>query len=273
MVKIKIPSTAITGNKTGILTSPLNKLWRAKILLNRATSGMPQNPGDNTKLPKASPTTNQSFQEANKKEAFLREAQRHKDEDTPLSVETKRTINNQIIIINTNTQPYTKIEIQGKPMEVEVVPDSNWAAVKSIGRNNPFMMYLGGEDTITLDISWFSTQKDRKDVINKCKLLESWSRADGYTASPPVLHISWGSSNLFKDQTFVLTSAKYSLSNFQNSYRTNWDKKKPSDIVDLGLLPNCAVQKLVFKKITSSNTRHEEIISRNELKNTKGVIL
>lgn len=273
MVKVKIPSTAITGNKTSILTSPLNKLWRAKILLNRKTSGMPQNAGDQTKMPKSSPVTNKSFQEDAKEFAFLKEAQRHQTEDTKLVTPYNRTVNNQIIIINTHTQPYTKVEIQGKPSEVEVVPDSNWATVKSIGRNNPFMIYTGGEDTITIDVSWFSTQKDRKDVINKCKLLESWSRSDGYTASPPVLHISWGSSNLFKGQTFVLTSAKYSLSNFQNSYNPSGSRRNLSEIIDLGLLPNCAVQKLIFKKTTGSNTTHEEIISRNELKNTQGVIL
>lgn len=274
MVKIKIPSTAITGNKTGILTSPLNKLWRVKILLNRATSGMPQNAGDTPIKPKISPPANERWQEATKEEAFLKAKQRHEQDDTPLATSPKKSVNNQIIILNINTQPYTKVEIQGKPFEVDVSPDSNWATVKSMGRNNPFMMYTGGEDTISFDISWFSVQSDRKDVINKCRLLESWTRADGYKASPPLLNISWGSANLFKDQTFVLVSAKYTLTNFQNAHRKDYDRRgSGEELVDLGLLPNCAIQKLVFKKVTVDNTTHEQIISRNDLKTTGGVIL
>lgn len=274
MVKIKIPSTAVTGNKTGILNGPLNKLWRAKILLNRKLSGMPQNKGDvPKKIGRISPPINEHFQEINRLKLINEAELRHRIEDTPLAPQLKRTIHNQIIIINPNTSPYTKIEIQGKPGEIEISPDSNWASVKSMGRNNPFMMYLGGEDTVSFEISWFSTQKDRQDVINKCKLLESWSRADGYTSSPPILYISWGSANIFRDQAFVLVSAKYTLTNFQNSCRSNFDRRKPGNPIDLGLLPNCAVQKLVFKKVTSNNTTHDEIISRNALKTTNGVTL
>lgn len=275
MAYLKIPSTGITvsGNVTEVLTSPLNKLWRAKILLNRSTSGMPQNEGYTQGMPKVSPPTNKEFQDAKKEENFLAESSRHTNEDTPLSSIPKRQYNNQIIIINPNTSPYTKIIIQGMPSEVEVNPESNWAVVKSMGRNNPFMFYTGGEDIISFDISWYSVQKDREDVLNKCRLLESWTRANGYKSSPPILYISWGSSNLFKNDTFVLTSAKYTLSNFQNATRSTRGKYTGSgDQLDLKLLPNCAIQHLVFKKVTSDNVTHEQIISKEKIANTKGII-
>lgn len=275
MAYIKIPSTGITlsGNVTEVLTSPLNKLWRAKILLNRKTSGMPQSDPYTKGMPKVSPPTNKEFQDAKKEEDFLAESSRHLNEDTPLSKIPKRQYNNQIILINPNTSPYTKIVIQGMPTEVEVSPESNWAAVKSMGRNNPFMFYTGGEDTISFDISWYSVQKDREDVLNKCKLLESWTRANGYKASPPTLFISWGSSNLFKNDTFVLTSAKYTLTNFQNATRATRGKYTGNgEQIDLKLLPNCAIQHLVFKKVTPDNSTHEQIIPKERLLNTKGII-
>lgn len=275
MAYVKVPSTGITtnGNVTEVLTSPLNKLWRAKILLNRKISGMPQSDPYTIGMPKVSPPTNQEFQDAKKEENFLAESSRHLNEDTPLSKVPKRQYNNQIIIINPNTSPYTKLIIQGMPSEVEVNPESNWAVVKSMGRNNPFMFYTGGEDSISFDISWYSVQSDREDVLNKCKLLESWTRADGYKASPPTLLISWGSSNLFKNDTFVLTSAKYTLTNFQNATKATRGKYTGSgEQVDLKLLPNCAIQHLIFKKVTSDNSTHEQIIPKERLSNTKGII-
>lgn len=273
MAKIKIPSTALTGNNTNVFTGPLNNLWRAKILLNRATSGMPQNTGDKTPVGKNSPYINQHYQEITKNKYRLDSTNRHKQEDTPLSVAQERKINNQIIIINPNTSPYTKIIIQGMPGELEINPESNWATVKSMGRNNPFMFYTGGEDTISFDISWYSVQSDREDVINKCRLLESWTKADGYKASPPTLYLSWGNSDIFKDDTFILASAKYTLSNFQNAARTTWARNKSTQQIDLKLLPNCAVQHLVFKKVTMDNTTHEMIIPKSKLEKTNGVIL
>lgn len=272
--KIKIPSTAITGNSTDILTSPLNKLWRAKILLNRTLSTMPQNKGD---VPKnsfpLSPPMNEDIQNSRREYYKAQSELRHKSEDTHLISLPEKTVSNKIIIINPNTSPYTKIIIQGMPSEIDVNPESNWATVKSVGRNNPFMMYTGGEDTISFDISWYSNQKDRKDVINKCRLLESWTRSDGYTAAPPVLLISWGNSNLFKDDSFILTSARYTLSNFQNSYLESGSRRKGGNVIDIGLLPNCAVQKLIFKRVTSVNRTHENIISKDNLLKTDGVIL
>lgn len=273
MARIKLPSTALTGNSTDVFTSPLNKLWRAKILLNRVTSGMPQNKGDKIPVSKISPFINEHYQEINRNKWLLDSENRHKQEDTPLSVAQERQINNQIIIINPNTSPYTKIIIQGMPSELDINPESSWATVKSMGRNNSFMFYTGGEDTISFDISWYSVQSDREDVINKCKLLESWTRADGYKAAPPTLYISWGNSDLFKDDTFILSSAKYTLSNFQNAARTTWNRDKNTQQIDLKLLPNCAVQNLVFKKVTLDNTTHERIIPKSKLEKTNGVIV
>lgn len=273
MAKIKIPSTALTGNSTDVFTSPLNKLWRAKILLNRTTSGMPQNKVDLTPTSNLSPVVNEKIQNSNKDRWLSESINTHKQNDTPLSVSQERNIHNQIIIINPNTSPYTKIIIQGMPSELDINPESSWATVKSMGRNNPFMFYTGGEDTISFDISWYSVQSDREDVINKCRLLESWTRADGYKSSPPTLYISWGNSELFKDDTFILSSAKYTLSNFQNAARTTWSRNKNTQQVDLKLLPNCAVQHLIFKKVTLDNTTHERIIPKSKLEKTNGVIV
>ena len=63
---------------------------------------------------------------------------------------------NNIIIINDNVSPPISIVIQNRPNEVNINPQTNWVSIMSMGRNNPFMMYTGGEDTISFDISWYS---------------------------------------------------------------------------------------------------------------------
>ena len=270
MAKIKIPTTHISGNSEalGLLTGPLNKLWRAKILVNRKTSGMAQEEGYSTNRIKESPSEVKVRRKSDR-EFIVNRGPAHIDK--PLKPETKRTVKNEIIIINPNTTPPTSLYIQGKPSSIDVSSEATWAAVKSMGRNNPFMMYTGGEDTISIEISWFSVDSDRTDVINKCRLLESWAKADGYKSSPPNLYISWGSSNLFADDTFILTSANYELSNFQNAYRSSPRATANPTFVDLGALPNHATQKLVFKRVSSINRTHENIVSREKLEKTSGI--
>lgn len=183
---------------------------------------------------------------------------------------------NEIIIVNDNISPYVSLVIQNRPNELRITPQSTWVNIVSAGRNNPFMMYTGGEDTVSFDISWYASDPShREEVIAKCKLLESWTRADGYRSSPPVLQIIWGQSNIFKDQRFILESASYILTHFQDKARQYQKKSDGSDpygeIQDLKLYPNYATQSLTFKKVTAGNTSHSDIIDLNALKGIKGI--
>lgn len=180
--------------------------------------------------------------------------------------EVRKSVRNQIIIVNYNVSPYMAIAIQGTPEKIEVEPISDWVAIKSMGRNNPFMMYTGGEDVIKFDIDWFVYRdQTRNEVIRKCKLLESWTRADGYRNAPPILKIKWGNSGIYDNDLFVLTSANYHLSNFQNSYYKKLDNNT-GEVVDLKLLPHCATQELVFKRVSQTNRTHLDIISEEEIR-------
>ena len=285
----------------GVFTSPLNKLWRAKILLNRATSPMPK--GEARVISKVNDIQNQHYA----RESSLSLAQA-KDpwtcrkrasmttgvdinfpvDHTEFNTKTEELITsdilqNQIIIFNYNVSPYQAIRLQNRPDSIDVNPQSNWVAVKSMGRNNPFMMYTGGEDTISLEISWFANDaQNRQEVVTKCRLLESWTRADGYVASPPVLKIKWGTSGLFDNDTFILESAPYRLYNMQSAARASryqhneWGSRNLAigeEAVNLGLVPQCATQTLTFKRVTAENRTHAQIVSVEELQKTKGILI
>ena len=272
---------------------PINKLQRVKILLNRSTSTMAkveeplplsvtpskttwQNELDRQKTNPvmlargtSTLTKDEGHPNGDGTTTFLK--QRKESVDTPITAKSGRTvptISNKVYLVNVSSSPYQKVIVQGLPAEIEYNPESTWSSVRSIGRNNPFYIFTGSEDTVSFEISWYADDENsREDVINKCKLLESWSKADGYVKAPPLIEIIWGNSKIFEGQSFILHSAKYKISNFQNSFR----KKNSKDIVDARLLPNTASQSLVFKRVTSENLRSQSILSKEKINNTKGI--
>lgn len=286
-----------------IFQSPLNKIWRALILTNRATSSMSR--AESNKLGKAYDSQNAHV--AREDSYSLAQTQNEwyqniiaakiiginpdkviKARSVDYTIANKFTselIKNDIVIANLNVSPAISLVIQNRPDRLRVEPAATWAAVKSMGRNNPFYFYTGGEDTITFDISWYSVDADhRDDVVNKCRLLESWTRADGYSASPPTLRIQWGNSGLFEDDLFILAAAPYELTHFQNASRMmrRYDNDPDtgqritntvSQPYNLKLLPNCATQTLTFKRVTKNNRTWEEIIPASKLQYTPGVII
>lgn len=287
-----------------IFQSPLNKLWRALILINRATSPMAK--AEPNKLGKVYDAQNAHV--ARKGSYSLAQTQSEwyqniiaaktaginsdkvlKAKSVDYTIANKFTselIKNDIVIANLNVSPAISLVIQNRPDRLRVEPAATWAAVKSMGRNNPFYFYTGGEDTITFDISWYSVDEvHRDDVVNKCRLLESWARADGYSASPPTLRIQWGNSGLFEDDLFILAAAPYELTHFQNASRMRWRRydnypdtgqritNTVSRPYNLKLLPNCATQTLTFKRVTKNNRTWEEIIPASKLQYTPGVII
>lgn len=205
---------------------------------------------------------------------------------------------NEIIIMNVSTDPYICLTLQNRPPEIDIDPQPIWVEVRSMARNTPFMMYTGSTDTIQFDISWYSNQPNkRNDVITKCKLLETWSKSNGYYSAPPILKIKWGSSEIFRDYYFVLYSAKYTLSNFQDScvndvnsgfvYDNNGialEYNRPTSqgratgdnlegnlqYRDLGLYPATAVQHLIFKRVSDTNITHNMILNPNWLNGIEG---
>lgn len=180
---------------------------------------------------------------------------------------------NTVAIVSPFTSPYKAIVLQCRPDEVQINPTGTWVAVPSMGRNNPFRMYTGGDDSITFDISWYCNDPDNRDeVVTKCRLLESWSKADGYTASPPILQIIWGSGDIYKNDFFILESASYKLSHFQNVAKRSTPGGE-TEYLNLKLYPNYATQSLVFKRVSGINRTWNDIVSIEALKKTKDIMI
>lgn len=316
-------------------TGPVQKAWRARILTNRAMSGLPKS---GSLTPNFSKTIDsitsgdivnnfvsdlvgiKSGPRADKvksqRESDISESKtgnpRYRSNYTNKGVPNHREINisessmspvvswldskddwlsrysdsiakgNKVIIFNINQSPYQYIELQNRPTSLDFRGETTWAVIKSMGRNLPMYHYTSAEDVIQMNISWYCNDPDNPaEVINKCRLLEAWSKANGYQSAPPVLKISWGAGNdLFYSHHYILTSATYTLSNFTAGSRSR-NRNKPdlnTNTTQKYLYPYSATQELVFKRVSDHNLTHSEIYITGPGKNgrfpvskTKGI--
>lgn len=226
-----------------------------------------------SKSEKESPDAQKIEARRSQRDSFIPAGKNYIEERFKALEGISRARQNDIFIINTSVSPYIAIKLQNRPDEIRFDGKSNWAAVASMGRNNPFMMYTGGEDSFTIDVSWFANDPaHREEVIYKCKLLDSWTKANGYLAAPPVLRIDWGTSGLFDNEMYILESAHYTLTHFQDrAMRPGQQDYYKRDIQDLKLYPNCATQTLVFKKVIPTNTTHEDLVPSVKLEGIQGI--
>ena len=295
---------------TDITTSELNKLWRAKILLDRATR--PAKTGGKASItpeaklhknniradrgvnPKTGITESSIRVDVNKAAREVEEQQKElqRKETTVYFVEDNTPLeerkikydkrNNEsltkkrIQIYNISSDPITYLELQTYPEKVSFQGESTWAVINSMGRNTPMYHFTGAESIIQLNISWYCDDPaNPADVLAKCKLLEAWSKGNGYISAPPILKLNWGDSELFKDELFILTAATYELSNWRGSVK-QYDRKTkelvlPKGYVDTNLLPAMATQELIFRRVSATNLTHGDIISQELLNKTKGI--
>lgn len=293
-----------------ITTSELNKLWRAKILLDRATR--PAKTGGKASItpeaklhknniradrgvnPKTGIIESSIRVDVNKAAREVEEQQKElqRKETTVYFVEDNTPLeerkikydkrNNEsltkkrIQIYNISSDPITYLELQTYPEKVSFQGESTWAVINSMGRNTPMYHFTGAESIIQLNISWYCDDPaNPADVIAKCKLLEAWSKGNGYISAPPILKLNWGDSELFKDELFILTAATYELSNWRGSVK-QYDRKTkelvlPKGYVDTNLLPAMATQELIFRRVSATNLTHGDIISQELLNKTKGI--
>lgn len=188
------------------------------------------------------------------------------------------------IVNRISTSPYQVLELQNRPSHVSVKPETSWATIKSMGRNNPMYHYTGAEDTVSFNISWYCNSKENLDeVLGKCRLLESWSKADGYMKSPPILELLFGDyssdeTQIFGGHYFILWSAPYELRNIATPHPSYLDSDNmhhygpEGTAIRLGMLyPQVATQELTFKRVTDHNLTRSEIIPDKLLKKT-GII-
>lgn len=301
---------------SAILTSEANKAWRAKILYDRKTRIGPKQsdnwdkPGswssnqdysvhgiDNTeskstlkdiggiaKISSKDPSKNRIDRAhvesvRNSLEVTFGDGTIPVDEALKFRDKHHKLAGNSIIIYNiSDSSNLQYIELQTVPKEIDFQGESAWAVIHSMGRNTPMYHFTGAESVIQMNISWYCNDRENpQEVVSKCRLLEAWSKANGYLSSPPVLEIQWGSSDLFKDQKFILTAATYKLSNWRADARIKDKNSKawvyPEGYENPKMYPATATQELIFRRVSATNLTYEEIIRKEWLEKTSGIVV
>lgn len=314
-------SQGFVEHNSGLVQGDINKVWRAKILLDKVggpatgrTPGLPRDtaPSGKSTIPNKSPNRKVCqaggyplpyLNEASKEvwrtelnEGLMRptgnvdgdhyeslpldspptktfKVSRTSKDRADISQKASSHKRNEIIIFNMSgdNETYQYITLQNRPPELEFQGETSWAAIKSFGRNVPMYHFTGAEDKIQLQISWFCNDPERPwEVVQKCRLLEAWSKSNGYAAGPPVLQLDWGGSGLFDNAYFILTSATYVLKQFRDGYI---DRRSSENVEwkDGRLYPMAATQELVFSRVSSTNPLHSSIYDPSKLEGIKGI--
>ncbi len=106
-------------------------------------------------------------------------------------------------------KPY--LYLQHTPQELSFSVPSQMKSLGIIGRNYPIYHYVGSEETLTFDISWYDYTTDQVDSVPvRCRKLEALSKTDGYSSGPRHIFIDWGDYDHYRDnEKSLLTNRKY----------------------------------------------------------------
>lgn len=156
-----------------------------------------------------------------------------------------------------DSRRFSYITLPFVPGELVYEPNSSFVGIASFGRNNPYYQFTGSEDTLSFTIDWHSARLDRKDVITGCRWVEALTKADGYDGLPHRVELAWGKDGLlFQGITWLVVSAPYRLTQFVRNYR----EPKTGEIIDVGMLPQQAIQEVTLKRLTDHNLLTSEIM-------------
>ncbi len=109
-----------------------------------------------------------------------------------------------------------KMEIQFTPPSLSVQRNAGQQAVQIVGRNNPLYQYTAGQKLLTLQLSFYTTEEDRADIIRRCEWLESFTMNDGSGTSTERIRLVFG--KLFENSVWVMLNVNYKIGLFNKEY-------------------------------------------------------
>lgn len=158
-----------------------------------------------------------------------------------------------------NLDTLERIPFQFVPPSLSYSPEIHTQAISAVSRNTPLYQNVGSEDVISFDLHWVAMEENRKDVITKCRMIESWAKNDGFNKRPARVMLVWG--NLFKsnvsgefldydgkfliyNDVFLITKCPYELQ--------LWNAQA-------GMYPTMAIQHIELKRLSEKSRTREEI--------------
>jgi hypothetical protein len=113
-----------------------------------------------------------------------------------------RTVGDECALINADN-PSERIHLQFAPQELASSRDAEVATINIIGRNLPIYHFIQGSRTLSLKLDFYTENGNGSDVLEKIRLIESWTFIEQFTKKAPTLFIRLG-SNFTDSRWFIM---------------------------------------------------------------------
>ena len=145
------------------------------------------------------------------------------------------TTANQVFLFELQA-PFERIEFQFLPQELNWDRTPNWVRVPITGRNNSRKHLTGGEDKLSFSLDFNSYfEENKNDCISKLSFLNSLTIMDGFAGAPRNVKLAWGTSDLFRNKTWVVTRVAGKMQDFHSGF--GWNPMQLNVDVELELDP------------------------------------
>lgn len=127
------------------------------------------------------------------------------------------TTNCELYIVEL-AEPFSEMEIQFVPPTIGTSRDARLQNVAIVGRNDDLVHYIGGSETLNLELEFYADEKIKELVYDKVNWLKSLTMNDSNRSKIRNVKLVFG--DLFKYQVWIVKSVKPTFSNF--SQKDNW---------------------------------------------------
>lgn len=155
-----------------------------------------------------------------------------------------RTLGDECVLINADN-PTEKVHLQFAPQELASSRDAEVATINVIGRNLPIYHFINGSRSLSMKLDIYTETGDCSDVLEKIRLIESWTFLESFTQKAPTLFLRLGA-------------------NFTDS---RWCIMPPIDVkrydldANYNLAPRRAVIEFKLCQVSTSNLKRSEYIN------------
>lgn len=142
------------------------------------------------------------------------------------------TTKRELIIMELVT-PFSYIEVQYVPAEINVPREAHMQNVTIVGRNDELMHYISGSERMSLTLDFHADDVNKDEVYKKVNWLKSLTANDGYAGKFRNVKIVWG--DMFKNQVWAIQGVNPKYSHF--SADNKWMPLRCSVQINLKLDP------------------------------------
>jgi len=142
------------------------------------------------------------------------------------------TTNKELYIVETS-EPFSSLEIQFVPPQINNSRDAKLQTFTVVGRNDDLMHYISGSEKLDLELDFLSNEENRKDVYEKINWLKSLTMNDGYAGKIRNVKLVFG--ELFKNHIWIIKTVNPKMTNLSQPH--GWMPLRASVTINLILDP------------------------------------